>query len=116
MEALANLGLTLLLIKPYGLMGVALGTAIPIILFELAVMMPYALGKLNFRWPQFLRGVLAPQILPLVALALYSTFIFRTYPMTAAWVPVLLVATGGGIVLAGAWVVSHYATRRWQTI
>jgi len=110
-EAFANLGLTLLLVKPFGLLGVALGTAIPIILVELTVMMPYALSKLGYRMPEFVRTVLTPQVLPLVALWGYSMFVSTTWPLGPGWIPVLLVSAGGGIVLGSTWLAVHAFNR-----
>lgn len=100
-EAIANIGLTLLLVKPFGLLGVALGTAIPIVLVELTVMMPYALKKLGYSMPEFARSILLPLILPLLALWSYSIIVVATWPIASTWLSVLLVAGGGGIVLVG---------------
>lgn len=112
-EAVANLGLTLLLLKPFGVLGVALGTAIPIVIVELGILMPYALDKLHYRRSHFLQGVLVPQVLPLVALWGYSLAVCVSFAISPSWLPVLGVAAGGGVVLGASWLASHYATRRW---
>lgn len=111
-EAVANLVLTLLLVRSYGLIGVALGTAIPIVFVELFVMLPYALKKLKFQIPEFVRGVVAPQLLPLVALWAYSLVVCLNWPIDPAWIPVVLVAAGGGVVLGGTWLVGRRAEQR----
>ncbi len=54
-EAMANLILSLILIQSLGLIGVALGTAIPILIAELGIILPYALKKLNISWSLLLR-------------------------------------------------------------
>ena len=112
-EALANLALTLILLKPLGLVGVALGTAIPIVLVELCVLLPYALSILHFRKAHFFQGVVVPQVVPLVALWCYSFAVGVTFVVSPSWIPVLLVAAGGGVVLGASWLASHHATKKW---
>jgi len=115
LEAIANLLLTLLLIPHFGLLGVALGTAIPIVTLELCVLLPYALRILDFRPAIFLRRVVTPQLLPLSALLGYSCLVWINIPIAAAWLPVLAVSAGGGAVLATTWCVSQYAAKRLST-
>ena len=112
-EAILNLILTLILIKPFGIVGVALGTAIPIVLVELCVMLPYALSLLHFRKAHFFQGVVIPQVLPLAALWGYSFAVALTFVISPSWIPVLLVAAGGGVVLGASWLASHFATKKW---
>ena len=112
-EAIANLALTLILLKPFGLVGVALGTAIPIVVVELCVLLPYALSILHFRKAHFFQGVVIPQVLPLASLWGYSFAVGVTFVVSPSWLPVLLVAAGGGVVLGASWLVSHIATKKW---
>ncbi len=112
-EAILNLVLTLILIKPFGVVGVALGTAIPIILVELCVMLPYALSLLRFEKSHFFQGVVIPQVLPLAALWGYSFAVALTFVISPSWIPVLLVAAGGGVVLGASWLASNRATKKW---
>lgn len=112
-EAVANLVLTLILLKPLGIIGVALGTAIPIIIVELCVLLPYALSVLHFPKAHFLQGVVIPQVLPLAALWAYSFAVGVTFVISPSWLPVLLVAAGGGAVLGASWLASQYATKNW---
>jgi len=102
-EAVTNLGLSLLLIKPFGLIGIALGTAIPVVLFEAAVLMPFALSKLKFAPREFLHAIVLPQCLPLLLLWTYSLLVASCWAVPGTWGPVLLVAVGGGIVLGLTW-------------
>ena len=113
-EAIANIGLTLVLVQPLGLLGVALGTAIPVFIVELFAFMPYALRKLNFPLRRFAVEVLLPQVPALLALWVYSEAVSSRWPIGAAWLPVLLVSGGGGFVLVLSWLLSRRATRRWQ--
>ena len=113
-EAVANIGLTLILVKPLGLLGVALGTAIPVFAVELFAFMPYALKKLDFPLRQFAAQVLLPQVPALLALWLYSLAVSSRWSIGAAWLPVLLVSGGGGAVLCLTWLASRRATRHWR--
>jgi O-antigen/teichoic acid export membrane protein len=110
-EAIANLVLTLILLKPFGLIGVALGTAIPIVIVELGLLLPYAMSILHFRRAHFLTSVVIPQLLPLAALWGYSFVVGVTFVISPSWLPVLLVASGGGAVLGAAWLANRFATR-----
>ncbi len=113
-EALANIGLTLILIKPFGLLGVALGTAIPVFVVELFAFLPYALKQLNFPIKQFALQILVPQLPALAALWLYSQAVSSRWTVSPAWLPVLLVSGGGGVVLCLTWLASRRASRHWQ--
>lgn len=52
-EALANLTLSLILVKPYGMIGVACGTAIPFIVTKLFIIPPYVCKLLNISIKQY---------------------------------------------------------------
>lgn len=113
-EAIANLVLTLLLIPHFGLLGVALGTAIPVAVIELFFLLPYALKQFGFQSSVFLHRVVTPQLLPLAALLGYSILVWLNFPIDAAWLPVITVSAGGGLVLAAAWGAGHYASKRFK--
>lgn len=72
-EAILNLAASLLLVKPYGLLGVAIGTAIPAIIMR-GILLPFCvLPILSIsRNAYFLEGI----IKPLPSVATYSLFIF----------------------------------------
>lgn len=113
-EALANIVLTLILLRPLGLMGVALGTVIPVLLIEVFIFLPYALKTLHFSVRTFSLQVVAPLVPPLLILWLYSMFVSTRWPGHAGWIPVLLIAGGGAAVLCLTWAASHRAARRLQ--
>jgi len=52
-EAFCNIILSIILVKPYGLIGVALGTLIPIVIAYGIVEPLYVLKKLHLQWNQF---------------------------------------------------------------
>ncbi|HET7225763.1 MAG TPA: oligosaccharide flippase family protein [Candidatus Eisenbacteria bacterium] len=68
--AIANLGLSLLWAKPYGLMGVALGTAVPLVLIGGIVMFVYTTRALRLSPARYLaEGWLKPALLTVAFVA-----------------------------------------------
>jgi O-antigen/teichoic acid export membrane protein len=102
-ESIGNLVLSIVLVQRYGLVGVAIGTMIPVLVVNLAWLMPAACGSLGLHYGRFLVGVTRGAWLPLaitsgVGLAL-----------RAAWVPdsllaVLLQAATLGLVYSAVFV------------
>jgi O-antigen/teichoic acid export membrane protein len=98
-EAIANLILSVILVRRFGILGVAIGTAVPIVITNLFVLLPAACRMLGYRPGAFLRIVLAapatgavPAIVACVALRI-------------AWPPASLAAVlieGGAICLVYA--------------
>ena len=66
----ANVTLSILLLPVFGLMGVALGTLIPIVISSMCVVMPFANRTLNVSWSTALREIWLPGIAPAVPAAL----------------------------------------------
>jgi O-antigen/teichoic acid export membrane protein len=102
-EAIANVILSLILIKPFGILGVALGTTIPVLVVELAGIVPYACRRLQFELLPVARGILAPQVVPLLALLAYCIWVETNFDVSRGWQKLIVVAAGGGAVLATAW-------------
>ena len=76
-EALANLGLSVILVRPFGMLGVAVGTAIPVVVANLFILLPAACRQFGLTPMAFLRRVLpapASGILPAVAACLFLRF------------------------------------------
>lgn len=114
-EAVANLVLSLVLIGPFGIYGVALGTAIPIVLMELGLLLPFVLKQLHMRLKHMLAAVVAPQIVPLAALLAYSSFVHsQLHGSGFGWSWLAAVAVGGGAVLGTAWFVQSLASRHFR--
>jgi len=111
-EAIANLVLSLALVKPLGLLGVALGTAIPIGVLELCVLLPYSLKLLKLPFWPTLRGIVAPHLPPLFVLWTYSIVLSAVVGPLDGWLSVVCVSAGGGAVLGTAWLVCQHASRR----
>ncbi|QDV51234.1 oligosaccharide flippase family protein [Gimesia fumaroli] len=104
-EAVTNLILSVILIQSLGLVGVALGTAIPILIAELGIILPYAMKKLNITAGQLLRTAIRPTLAPLLVLLGYSYYIPHFFEIRNSWLTLVSVATGGGVFLIGTWFV-----------
>ncbi|MBI3861319.1 MAG: polysaccharide biosynthesis protein [Planctomycetia bacterium] len=102
-EAVANVILSLILIKPFGILGVALGTTIPILAVELGALLPYACRRLNFGLMQTIGGVLGPQAMPLLALLTYCFWVQTNFEIDRGWSKLVAVTLGGAAVLGIAW-------------
>lgn len=102
-EAVANLALSLILIQSLGLIGVALGTAIPILIAELGIILPYAMKKLDLTTNQLLRKAIGPTLTPLLVLLGYSYYLPQFVELQNSWTTLVAVAAGGGIFLIGTW-------------
>ncbi len=113
-EALLNVMLSLVLIGPFGLMGVALGTAIPVVVIELGLLAPYALRTLQLEFRDLVRQALGPQILALSGLLAYSLLVDRLYPVDDTWLNLITITIGGGAVLGVGWLASSALERRYR--
>jgi O-antigen/teichoic acid export membrane protein len=106
-EALANFTLSLVLIQSLGLVGVALGTVIPLWLVELGLLLPYAMNVLDIKPRQLLIDAAAPYLAPLVALVGYSYVVSQRIAIEARWSHMVVVAAGGGMVLLIVWLIQR---------
>ena len=61
-----NLILSLILIKPLGLKGVALGTLIPLTIANLFLIIPYTCAKVNLPVKELIRSSLIPPLIPII--------------------------------------------------
>ena len=113
-EAALNLVLSLILIRFWGLTGVALGTAIPIVLIELGVFLPYVIRKLRLDPWHLAKATFGPILLPLAALWLYSDTVTRQLGPVTGWPALMAVAAGGGAVLLGPAGLEWLIRRPWR--
>lgn len=112
-EAVCNLVLSLLLVKPFGIMGVAIGTAVPIVIVELGLLLPYVLRVLQLRPWDTLVATLRPQLFPLLLLVSYSAIVAVCWPIHTGWSRLMLVTAGGGTVLGIGWLAQVWWVRLW---
>jgi O-antigen/teichoic acid export membrane protein len=92
-NGLANLGISLALIKPLGLMGVALGTLIPNVL-EFFVLMPFAMRVIGVSWGRALQDIFLPSIGPVVPMALTFYVLLRMLEPANLFVTIFVAACG----------------------
>jgi O-antigen/teichoic acid export membrane protein len=100
-EAVANLLLSIILCFWLKNLGVALGTAIPILLFELFIILPYGLKTLKIPAGHLIREGILPQAIPLAALLVYSAAVHHSLlpNLSPSWTTLVGIAIGGGMAL-----------------
>ncbi len=77
-EGIANLILSLLLVKKYGIVGVALGTAIPLIIIKFFVQPVYVCGLINLSLRKYYFEIMAPIILQSLAILLVGQWLLKS--------------------------------------
>jgi O-antigen/teichoic acid export membrane protein len=98
---LANLALSIVLVRPFGVTGVALGTLIPAVV-EFFIIVPFTMRLLRVSAATAVAEVLAPIVGPtaLMVLVLYG---LRQVFQPAALLPLLIIAVAGMAVFAVAY-------------
>ncbi|WP_417847286.1 oligosaccharide flippase family protein [Thalassoglobus sp.] len=109
-EAAFNLILSLILIQYWGIVGVAIGTLIPIVLIELFVFLPYATKQLYLDRRNLFHQAVVLQTPALIGLLVFCELISR-YELSPGWLQLLAVTAGGGIVLLGMRYLTHILDR-----
>jgi O-antigen/teichoic acid export membrane protein len=110
-EAAVNLVLSLVLAYTMGVEGVAWGTSIPIIAFELGIILPMGLRQLGCSARQVFRESLIPQLLPLAGLWIYSQQIALRFPDHNNWPALIAITAGGGAVIVVIWLLEMLVER-----
>ncbi len=101
-SALANLLMSIWLVRPLNVLGVALGTLIPTTLEAALFVIPYALRQSGVSVKAMFQQVLGPSLLPLVPAA-GALYMLRELMHPANYLTLGLVALGGAGVYAGAY-------------
>ncbi len=100
-SGIANLLLSLTLIGPLGLVGVALGTLIPTAIECIFIIQPYALRTIGVRWGDILRQAYGPALLPaLPAVAVLAT-LQQMVAINSFWMLALVAGAGLAVYLTG---------------
>lgn len=100
-EALANLALSLLLVRRFGIVGVAAGTAVPVFVANLFILLPAACRSVGLSVWQFARLVAAAPLVGTVPAALTALVLLRVAPPDS--IALILIEGGAtGLVYAVA--------------
>jgi O-antigen/teichoic acid export membrane protein len=99
LEALINLGLSLALVGPFGLLGVALGTTIPLVLLRSAVQPAYVCRQIDLALPTYL-GSVARVAIPAIALQAPLWLMLAEFGTGAPWLAIAA-AMAAWPILAG---------------
>jgi len=114
-EAIFNLILSLILIQFWGIIGVACGTLIPVVLIELGVFLPYAARELKLDRRELFQTVVAQQVPAMAGLLCYCELISHL-SLSPGWLTLLAVTAGGGIVLLGIRYITHVVSQHLENI
>jgi O-antigen/teichoic acid export membrane protein len=106
-SGLANVAISLALVGPFGLMGVALGTLVPTSIEAAGLVLPFALRTLGIPATRFVRQALLPALLPgipaLAVLLLARTVVTPDgYPQLALLGALTVLVHGVGYLASGA--------------
>ncbi|MFO1045134.1 MAG: polysaccharide biosynthesis C-terminal domain-containing protein [Planctomycetaceae bacterium] len=101
-EAICNLALSITLCLWFGVEGVAWGTTIPVILFELCLLVPYAIRHLQVSLRRILEESIIPQATPLLALLTFSMTVSKYSWSHGDWRALIAVTFSGALILGTA--------------
>tara|TARA_R100000789_G_scaffold86351_6_gene82487 strand:- start:3274 stop:4785 length:1512 start_codon:yes stop_codon:yes gene_type:complete len=99
-EAICNLILSLILMPYLGLYGVAIGTLVPLVIFEGGVLLPLGMKQLGLSMPQLFKQGVLTQWIPLSLILVYSYFV-HSLNIEPEWTQILGVFAGAIVVLIG---------------
>jgi O-antigen/teichoic acid export membrane protein len=111
-EALANLALSVLLVGRYGILGVAIGTAVPVILANLFVLLPVACRQVQLPVRNFVRTVAVAPAIGAVVAALAGIALRSAFPPISLPAVVLEGAVVGVSYLVAVWLFGFDAAVR----
>jgi O-antigen/teichoic acid export membrane protein len=98
-QAVANFVLSIAFVRIWGIVGVAWGTFLPLVLIEALVLVPYAMRALQFDASRLVAKVVLPQVPALVGLTAYCELVRILRPLPG-WTNVALIGAGAGGILA----------------
>ncbi len=101
-SGLANLGLSLALVHPFGLMGVALGTLIPTTIENLCIILPYAMRVNGANVRAILTEICRPALLPAIPMAAVL-YLLRETIHPASFVAIFAIGGASLLVYLGSY-------------
>jgi len=113
-NGIANLALSLILVRPYGIAGVAIGTAIPIAIEYFCVVLPYSLKITGITLREALLEVFMPALLP-AAPALLVLYALRGVVEPSSLLAILVISGAGFLVYVTAYLCmgANHSERQW---
>jgi O-antigen/teichoic acid export membrane protein len=102
-SALTNLALSLLLVRPLGVTGVAIGTLIPTIIECFGLIMPYTLRTLRVSWREAIAEIFVPALAPLAPMVMVL-YALRELVAPASLVALLAITLAGLVVYAAGYI------------
>jgi O-antigen/teichoic acid export membrane protein len=93
-EGIVNLVLSIVLVKKYGLYGVALGTAIPMIVVKLFVQPVYTCHVIGLSWKKFYLSLILPVVVSATSILFIYWFMIRKFIMPN-YVTILILSSAG---------------------
>lgn len=103
-SGLLNLGLSLALVRPLGITGVALGTLIPTSLECLVFVMPYTMRVLEINGHRLIKQALLPALLPTIPMAIII-YVLQVALQPSSLLSIALVASIGLIVYVACYLI-----------
>jgi O-antigen/teichoic acid export membrane protein len=105
-EGLVNLGLSIYWARQYGILGVALGTTVPMLIVRLGVQPFYTLRVLGISWADYLvKSFLRPAVVTAAAIALATITGLIRHPATKLGFTGILLALGLVFFTLSYWIV-----------
>ena len=111
-EAVANLILSLVLVRRFGILGVAIGTAVPVVLANLAILLPAACRQIDLSLAAFGRAVAIGPLIGAVPAIAVAAALRAAVPPVTLWAIFLEGALVGAIYLAAVCLVGFDRTVR----
>ncbi len=102
-SGLVNLALSLILVGPFGLAGVAIGTLIPTTIESLFVILPYSLRIMNISFLEVIKVSLLPPLLPFGPMLL-TLFGLNQILKPNSYITIILIGAAG----IGVYVVTYF--------
>ncbi|MDQ3811822.1 MAG: oligosaccharide flippase family protein [Chloroflexota bacterium] len=101
-SGLGNLALSVALVRPLGVTGVAVGTLVPMAVESMCFVLPFAMRLLDVRAGQWLREIALPAVAPVVPQALALYLLDRVFAPDAL-LTLALTAMAGWLVYVGSY-------------
>jgi O-antigen/teichoic acid export membrane protein len=114
-SALANLALSIILIKSMGLTGVALGTFIPTTVECLLFVLPYTLITLRVNLWEAFKQMLLPALIPAIPATAFLLFVSRIFTLTS-WPALFLVFAANCLIYYSGFLILGANEREKQII